>query len=169
MRLKGKAMRENFRPALTIILAKEAGFVNNPNDPGGATNLGITLGTARAWNLDEDHNGLVDVRDVRLLTPDIVGPVYKAGYWDTMGGDGLPGGTDLMAFDCAVNQGSGFAKRLVAHVAGELDPITTMRALRESRYRDNHNFHIFGRGWLARLAEITATSRQWEAGNKPSS
>ena len=34
------------------IVAREGGFVNDPADPGGATNWGVTLGTLRRLGLD---------------------------------------------------------------------------------------------------------------------
>ena len=51
------------------IVAREGGFVNDPDDPGGATNLGVTLATARRLGLDKDGDGDVDVADVKRLTP----------------------------------------------------------------------------------------------------
>lgn len=151
-------MNANFDRALRLVLQWEGGFVDDKLDPGGATNLGVTLGTAKAWGLDEDHNGLIDVRDVKLLTPELVGPIYRQGYWNKVGCDDLASGLDLLAFDCAVNQGPGAAGLMLAQSAHDLD---TFRALREARYRANHHFDHFGHGWLNRLASVTAQARQW--------
>ena len=49
------------------IVAREGGFVDDPDDPGGATNHGVTIGTMRGLGLDLDGNGRVDAADVRRL------------------------------------------------------------------------------------------------------
>lgn len=50
------------------IVAREGGFVNDPDDPGGATNFGVTIHTMRRLGLDLTGDGQVDVSDVRHLT-----------------------------------------------------------------------------------------------------
>ena len=39
------------------ILAREGGYVNDPDDPGGATNHGVTIHTMRRLGLDLDGDG----------------------------------------------------------------------------------------------------------------
>ena len=51
------------------IVAREGGYVDDPDDPGGATNHGVTIGTLRSLGLDLDGNGRVDKADVRRLDP----------------------------------------------------------------------------------------------------
>ncbi len=50
------------------IVRREGGFVNDPNDPGGATNHGVTIHTMRRLGLDLTGDGRVDTDDVRQLT-----------------------------------------------------------------------------------------------------
>ena len=50
------------------IVRREGGFVNDPDDPGGATNFGVTIHTMRRLGLDLDRDGSVTVADVRALT-----------------------------------------------------------------------------------------------------
>ena len=65
-------MKDNFPKSLAAVLVHEGGFVNNPKDPGGMTNLGCTKAV---W---EEHCGHpVDEKSMRALTPNDVGPLYK--------------------------------------------------------------------------------------------
>ena len=50
------------------ILAREGGFVDDPDDPGGATNFGITIHTMRRLGVDLDGDGQVTRRDVKRLS-----------------------------------------------------------------------------------------------------
>ena len=58
----------NFQRALEVILKEEGGFVDDPDDPGGATNFGITQATYGA--LPIEHITILEVEDI-----------YKARYW----------------------------------------------------------------------------------------
>ena len=65
------------------ILKWEGGWVNDPDDLGGATNMGVTIGTWRACGYDKDGDGDIDVDDLRLLTrEDVVNRILKPHYWD---------------------------------------------------------------------------------------
>ncbi|MBC7156015.1 MAG: peptidoglycan-binding protein [Rhodobacteraceae bacterium] len=50
------------------IVAREGGYVNDPDDPGGATNHGVTIHTLRAMGHDLTGDGTVDAADVRALS-----------------------------------------------------------------------------------------------------
>lgn len=66
-----------------FILKWEGGFVNDPDDAGGATNMGVTISTWQKVGYDKDDDGYIDVEDLRLLSKDdVVNHVLKPHYWD---------------------------------------------------------------------------------------
>lgn len=164
---------ERFNLCLHRILASEGGYVDDPQDPGGATNLGVTLATARAYKLDLDHDGDVDKADVKALNASTVAPVYHRGYWLASSAEACPVGLDYMVFDCAVNQGVGRAVKWLQTVAGvsadgmvgpatlaavaRLDAANAIEAfadLRGEHYHSLPTFPRFGKGWTRRLGEV---------------
>ena len=66
-------MQENYDKCFELLLHYEGGFVNNPHDPGGMTNLGVTK---KAWEAFVGKE--VDEDEMRALTPEVVGPFYKS-------------------------------------------------------------------------------------------
>lgn len=59
----------------------EGGYVNDPTDKGGATNMGITIGTWKQVGYDKDSDGDIDIADIKLLTKDDFKAVLKQ-YWN---------------------------------------------------------------------------------------
>ena len=75
-------MQSNWQPCFVLILQNEGGYVDNPKDPGGATNLGCTKAV---WEQYVGHAVTKD--DIAALTPEDVEPLYRARYWDAISGD----------------------------------------------------------------------------------
>lgn len=66
-----------------FILRWEGGFVNDPVDKGGATNMGVTIGTWRSVGYDKDGDGGIDVDDLHLLDKeDVIERVLRPHYWN---------------------------------------------------------------------------------------
>jgi lysozyme family protein len=93
-----------FEACLAIVLRFEGGFSDDPRDPGGATNLGITRQTLARWRGVTPWQNL-SVAEVRALAEPEATRIYKALYWDRCAAGELPVGLDLAVFDFAVNSG----------------------------------------------------------------
>ncbi len=162
-------MKANFEKALRHVLAFEGGYVDHPNDPGGATNLGITRATLSGY-----LGRSVSKSEVRALSHETARDIYRKLYWDALRCDEMPGGIDLALFDCGVNQGTGRAARLLqtalkVRVDGKFGPVT-MRAVRSAEPaplltefiaqrmraygRLSSLFRTFGLGWSRRLIAV---------------
>ncbi|MBR9764413.1 MAG: peptidoglycan-binding protein [Rhodobacteraceae bacterium] len=94
------------------IVAREGGFVNDPDDPGGATNFGVTIHTMRQLGLDLDRDGDVDVADVRMLTQDHAIEIFLDHYLHRPKIDQLPEMLIDTVFDMNVNAGANSVKIL---------------------------------------------------------
>ena len=168
-------MKDNFANALTALLIHEAGFVDNKDDPGGMTNLGVTAAT---WAMWVGHD--VNEKQMRALTPSIVAPLYRRKFWDACRADELISGLDYAIFDFAVNSGVGRSiKTLQACVGVNADGgfgSTTMAAVslfkgdsakviitevcdnRLNFLKSLKTFAVFGKGWENRVNSVKAQS-----------
>lgn len=97
---------------LDDLLRREGGYVDDPADKGGATNLGISLRYARGIGLDLDADGDTDAADILAVTPAVARMLYGADFWFTPGLDKLPEALAEPVFDMAVN--SGPARAIIA-------------------------------------------------------
>ena len=82
-------MKNNFEKCFDMLLPHESGFVNHPEDPAGATNLGVTKGT-----LQQYLGRHVSMGEMKALTPEDVKPIYRKLYVDKVCLDDLPFGLD---------------------------------------------------------------------------
>ena len=78
--------------------------MNHPEDPGGATNLGVTKRV-----MQEFLGRAVSMGEMKSLTTEDVKPVYKKLYVDKVRFDELPAELDWAVLDWAVNSGAGRA------------------------------------------------------------
>ena len=91
-----------FDVALEALLKTEGGYVDDHDDRGGPTNLGITLAT---WQTYFGHPGTPG--DIESLTPELVAPIYRKLFWDQMKLDDLPYPVSEVLFDQTVLRGAG--------------------------------------------------------------
>ncbi|MBN8874496.1 MAG: glycoside hydrolase family 108 protein [Rhodospirillales bacterium] len=165
--------KDNFDRCLAVVFAQEGGFSEDPADPGGATNFGVTLATLREW-----RNAEVTAADVRALTKEEATEIYRARYWLPTRCADLGPGIDLMVFDFGVNAGPSTAVKHLQRALGVTDDGSvgpkTMAALQaatardllgqlaEARlayYRALPTFERFGRGWTNRTQQVLAAAQ----------
>ena len=77
----------NFNQFLPTLLKHEGGWSDDPVDPGGATNKGITLHTFKAYGPKLLNVQQPTVTQLKILTDDQAGRIYKSEYWDTVFAD----------------------------------------------------------------------------------
>lgn len=97
------------------IVAREGGYVNDPDDPddpGGATNFGVTIGTMRSLGLDLTGDGKVDAADVRALTRGQAEQIFVEHYFRKPRLAELPDPVQASVFDMYVNAGANAVKIL---------------------------------------------------------
>lgn len=163
--------------ALPFVLRWEGGFVDDPDDPGGRTNQGITQAVYDGWRR---RQGL-PAQGVEIIADAEVQAIYESDYWVPPRCDLLGDPLDLVQFDTAVNMGVGRAVRFLQSAAdcevdGDFGP-RTQRAvagcdhgqlvaqycdLREAYYRrlveKNPKLAKFLKGWLNRLDALRKTA-----------
>jgi len=101
----------NFKECLDLVLKSEGGWVNNLQDPGGETNLGVTK---RVWEEYVGH----PVKTMKDLTKDDVAPMYELKYWRPCYCEVLPRGLDFVVFSMGVNAGTGRSIKLLQQSIG---------------------------------------------------
>lgn len=162
-------MRDNQKKSTELMLQHEGGYVNHPEDPGGATNKGVIQ---RVYDAYRRNKGLA-TRSVREITDTEVFEIYDQQYWDAIKADRLPAGVDYAVFDYAVNSGTVRAikdlqRTVGAPVDGGIGDVTIAAVNaacavdEEKLIRDYCNrrmgflrslrtFKTFGKGWSRRV------------------
>ncbi|MBN8532463.1 MAG: glycoside hydrolase family 108 protein [Rhizobiales bacterium] len=151
-------MRATLPAFMPELFKHEGGYVDHPRDPGGATNLGITIETLRAW-----RKAPVSKADVKALSKAEATEIYRERYWNAIRADHIPAGPDAMLFDVAVNSGVGRARQWHPLVADRnpVDAVKAIGARRRAFFRSLPAFAVFGKGWMRRVNSVEAWSLAW--------
>lgn len=140
-----------FEKALKFVLKWEGGYVNNPNDKGGATNKGITQNTYNAWLQSKKQN----LKDVRHITDEEVRQIYYHNYWLKAGCDKMSEKFAILAFDTAVNMGVSRVKEFLEYAKySNPDKFIIARIRKYNEFAKHGNQKIFLQGWLNRILDL---------------
>ena len=155
------------------IVAREGGYINDPDDPGGATRHGVTLGTLRRLKLDVTGDGGVDVDDVKALSAAQAQQIFVQHYFRRPRLAELPGMLQPSIFDMYVNAGAAavvILQRLLTRMGyaiaddGIVGP-QTIRAAREAALAaPRHLADAYGiarRNYYYALADARPASRKY--------
>lgn len=155
------------------IVAREGGYVNDPDDPGGATNYGVTIGTMRALGLDLNRDGRIDSSDVKALTRAQAQQIFVEHYFRRPRLAELPEAVQASAFDMYVNAGVNAMKilqRLVSRMGfaaaadGIVGPKTIAAAREAAEAAPLHLADAYGiarRNYYYALADQRPASRKY--------
>lgn len=155
------------------IVAREGGYVNDPDDPGGATNHGVTLGTMRRLGMDLNGDGRIDAADVRALSPAGAARVYVDHYYREPRLDRLPSILQASVFDMQVNAGVAairLLQRLTTRMGfpcaddGIVGPRTIAAAQAAAAAAPDHLADAYGiarRNYYYALADARSASRKY--------
>lgn len=157
----------------TDIVAREGGYVNDPDDPGGATNYGVTIHTMRRLGLDLNNDGQVDTDDVRVLTRAHAVSIFVEHYYRRPQIDRLPAPLQASVFDMYVNAGANAVKilqrllgemRIVVEVDGVIGPQTIAATKQAIDAAPDHLADAYGiarRNYYYNLADRRPASRKF--------
>ncbi|WP_347916816.1 holin-associated N-acetylmuramidase [Paracoccus marcusii] len=163
------------------IVAREGGYVNDPEDPGGATNFGVTIGTMQSLGMDLNRDGRIDAADVRALTRAQAEQIFVEHYFRKPRLAELPEPLQASVFDMYVNAGGNAVKilqRLVSRMGfrtaddGVVGPMTIAAVADAAEAAPDHLVDAYGiarRNYYYALADQRPASRKYarsKAGGK---
>jgi len=148
----------NFDIAFDRLMGHEGGYVNDPSDPGGETNWGISK---RSYPNE----------DIKAMTKERAKMIFRRDFWNRVQADKLPDGVAWQMSDFAYHSGIGTAIRYfqralgvaddgwwgrvsqaAADAASESDMIMGVLAERLDFMTRLSNWPDHGKGWARRIA-----------------
>lgn len=152
---------QGFCMTIPLLFLLEGGYVNNPSDPGGATNFGISQRSYPSINISN-------------LTAEEAAQIYFTDYWQAGHCDAIPFPLCAYHFDACVNQGLSAANKILQGTVGAtqdgvVGPLTLQAAAtlpraqyylylenRLAHYKTLSGWSTFGNGWTNRLLRLAA-------------
>lgn len=151
-------MHKNFDTFFDRLISHEGGYVNDPKDPGGETQWGISKRSYPNLN-------------IKKLTRENAREIYERDFWIPLRGSSMEDGIAFQIFDLAVNSGINTAIRLLQRACGvaddgfwgpesqkalekisESDVIMRLNAERLDYMTRLKNWDHVSKGWARRIA-----------------
>lgn len=170
-----------FAKAMPHVFSEEGGYVDDVDDPGGATNLGVTIATLSAW-----EGRKVSKSEVKALTKAKATEIYHENYWNKIFGDDLPAGVDYAVMDFSINSGPARAVKFLQRVVGAVEDgvmgAKTLAAVRKMAVDKIINalcddraawlktlttFKKFGKGWTSRVSRVRSRALAFSRDSAP--
>ncbi|MBI5328869.1 MAG: hypothetical protein HZB80_11375 [Deltaproteobacteria bacterium] len=129
-------MSGNFERAIDFVIKQEGGYVNNPADPGGETNYGISKKAYPAL-------------DIKNLSQDAAKEIYKKDYWSKAGCESAEWPMCVVILDAAVQHGVSRALEFKTLARDWTDFIFLRIKFYSSLKRP-----VFMCGWMNRMVEL---------------
>jgi lysozyme family protein len=155
------------------IVRREGGYVDDPDDPGGATKHGVTVHTMRRLGLDLTRDRKVDAADVRALDETQAVAIYVRHYFREPKLNLLPAALQPSVFDMQVNAGANAVRilqRLVAAFGlplkddGVIGPATARAVAKAMELAPEHLVDAYGiarRNYYYRIGDQRPASRKY--------
>lgn len=155
------------------IVAREGGYVNDPDDPGGATKYGVTIHTMRRLKMDLTGDGIVTAADVRRLSRAQAVDIFITHYFQRPRIAEMPGALQASLFDMYVNAGANAVKilqRLLRDMGYDVEVdgaigAQTLSAARDAAAPDvitlRDAYGVARRNYYFRLADGRPASRKY--------
>lgn len=175
-------MREDFEQSLSRVLVHEGGYSNDPADPGGRTNFGITQKVYDGYRVARN----LEKQTVKNITRAEVSDIYRKLYANKIYFDELPRGVDYVVFDGAVNSGPAQSVKWIQRAVGmnnadgNMGPATLAMienhpdhdaliakalGLRLGMLQGLQTYKRFGGGWRKRIADVLRGGQAWASGS----
>jgi lysozyme family protein len=139
---------ELFKKALNFVAPIEGGYVNDPDDSGGATNKGVTQDVYDKYRLSKK----LKVQSVKNITTADVEQIFYENYWLAAGCDKMSPRFAVLVFDTAINMGIGIPPKLLqaAHYK-DVNEYLLERIELYLKYAKVKTQKKFLEGWLNRV------------------
>lgn len=155
------------------IIRREGGYVDDRDDPGGATKYGVTLATLRRLKIDRNGDRRINDEDIRALTKAQVREIFIQEYFRRPQIDQMPEVLQASMFDMYVNAGANAVRilqRLLramgqpVAIDGMIGPQTMAAAKQAGAIAPRHLADAYGiarRNYYYRLADRRIRSRKY--------
>lgn len=131
----------------------EGGYTNDPRDPGGPTNFGITLADARQY-----WKASATAIDVKNMPKRVAETIYAEHYATTLRYNDLPAGLDYSVLDYGINSGTGRAGKVLRRLVGLDDSTSAITDIVIGELRKRNTIALINAIWDERLKFLKSLS-----------